>query len=165
MKKVILCFLLLLFFGCGSSGPTFKEMSNTIPQLSQEKIRLFFMRPDGFEYVMRDAPITLNDEDIGDLPNESFFYIDMAPKNLSMETSLWDVFGKSTLSFKPEAGGTYYIVVNPREESLEAFLKGGILGTIIESLNKKTGGAFAMDLIDEKTAKEMLTNLEFESEP
>ena len=164
MKKLF--FLLSLFlYGCGTSGPTYLQMAEQIPQISEDNYRIFFMRTDNFEYAGRDAPIEMNDEDAGDLPNGGFFYKDVNFQKVAIATSLWDVFGSSSLQFETEKGQTYYVLVTPREASVEAALTGGILGTVYESMNKKQGGAFALNLVNEESAKKILNELEYVEDP
>jgi hypothetical protein len=110
--------------------------------------------------TQRPTPINVDDKLVGNCPNGSFFYIDVAPKKLAVSSKLWDLYGTSTIKFTPQTGATYYIQIAPRDEQVTA-----AASTVEPDIDIQQGGAFSLHVIKEEAALRLLPELDYASTP
>lgn len=113
MKKYYLFILMLVSVGCATSNSSkigFEDAPR--PVLDDNKAIVYFMRQK-VNPSMRSPVILINDQKMGSLPNNSFFWVNIEPGNklISAEWS-WDTgAGNETFQIDIEAGKTYYLIL------------------------------------------------------
>lgn len=156
----VLTIICLLVTGCASIGPLYPEASKTIPQLSQDHVRVYFLRTNEHNlYLARNAAVTIGEKDSGACPKGGFFYRDLAPGRYIIKTDMWDLPGSCKLVLNAQSGEKYYFEITPRMKSWTTFLTTGFLGNAIEASSQDCSGAFAIVPIPEEEAVKKLSGL------
>jgi hypothetical protein len=95
----------LLVAGC-ASGPQYKEVAASIPTLSADQGRIYFIRSSSMEGAMLQPEIKLNSEVVGHSQVGGFFFVDKpaGQYTVSIKTEV-----EKTVSFALTAGQTRYV--------------------------------------------------------
>jgi len=161
MKHFLILTISCLFItSCASIGPLYPEASKSIPQLSRNQARLYFLRTNEHSlYLARNAAITIGENDGGACPMGGFFYRDLAPGKYVIKTDMWDLPGSCKLVLNAQEGDVYYFEITPRMKSWTTYLTTGFLGNAIEASSQDCSGAFAIVPIPEEEAVKKLSDL------
>lgn len=150
----------LLVTGCASLGPLYPEASKTIPKITQNQSRAYFLRTNESDlYLARSAAIKIGDNNGGSCPKGGFFYRDINPGKYIIKTDMWDLPGSCKLVLNATKGEVYYFEITPRMKSYTTFLTTGFLGNAIEASSQDCIGAFAIVPIPEEEATNKLSKL------
>ncbi|HIN87598.1 MAG TPA: DUF2846 domain-containing protein [Nitrospinaceae bacterium] len=160
LKKIVfglLVFTVLLSFGCAATGPKFHEL----PELSKapiSKSRVIFFRPDKFWYNYRNAYIKVNGNKIGEVQNAGYFVVDLDPGKNSIEAYAVASPGRYLVDVELVEGETTYFMVYISDVSVNAALRGGLIGQSIEfsKREKDKNGMFQMRVTLESEALPMI---------
>lgn len=124
-----------------AAGPGTPRATN--PGLSppaESLARLVFLRTqDSKLYILRSAPVYLDDRKIGNVGYGTWFEQEVTPARYRMTVRNWDSPGSCEVTMEAEAGKTYYLQIDPRDENFNAFVVGDIVGTL-------AGGNFLVEL-------------------
>ncbi|CAE6859444.1 hypothetical protein R75461_07903 [Paraburkholderia nemoris] len=119
----------LLAAGC-ASGPQYKEMAGSIPTLTADHGRIYFLRSNSIVGAAIQPQIKLNGTAIGHSKPGGFFYIDEPAGQYTVSTQTET---EKTVSFALDAGETKYVRTSV---SL-----GLLVGRVVPSLEEPDSGA------------------------
>jgi hypothetical protein len=121
----ILLLFAILTVGCATTGPTYSEMSDSMPSLSSEMGRIYIYRTSVFGAALQPG-VVLNGEVVGKAVPNGFFYVDCPAGNHEIVTST-EV--ERELSFTLDKGEIRYV----RLDVSIGFFVGHVYPNLIES--------------------------------
>jgi len=177
-RMSLLLLAALAMAACATAPPT--PRSTDVESLSPTEglARLVFLRThDSKLYLLRSAPVYLDDEKTGDVPYGGWFQRDVSPAQYRVTVRNWDSPGRCEVVIDAKADTTYYLQVDPRDENFGAFIAGDIAGAVAganvwvalatgmtvqaaESYVQACGGLFRLYPVDEASARAKLALLE-----
>jgi hypothetical protein len=170
--------MLLLTFGCASSGPRYAELWPDVEPVTEGYGRVVIFRTrDSVQYMLRGARLKVNDVERGALQIGEFRFYNLRAGEHRLSTDMWDVSGSCHVNISLEAGQTLYFQVDPRRanfwsfagpalavdllmESVSLSLATGLISGAAESYGKVCGGAFLLYPVDAESARQHLLELE-----
>ncbi len=174
-------FFLLVALAMAACTTVPDKLRGTNPELpppSEGFARLVFLRThDSKLYLLRSAPVYLEDQKIGDIPYGGWFQREVRPAQYRLTVRTWDSPGRCELVIDAKSDTTYYLQVDPRAENFGALVAGDIAATVAganvwvalatgvtlqaaESYVQACGGLFRLYPIDEASARGRLALLE-----
>ncbi len=120
MNKLLVCFLVLCCAGCATSNlgnVGFNEAPQGVPD--EETAIIYFMRQK-VNPSMRSPSIRINDQKVGTLSNNSFFWTRVTPGNVLISTEWsWDTgAGSETMQINIEPNKTYYLILKQLKQKI-----------------------------------------------
>ena len=151
--KAFLLYTAVLFAptGCAATGPSFTSVSQSIPTLSSNQARLYFMRDSSFMNSGLTARVRLNGVNVANLNMGGFVYADRPAGAVQIMIDAPLNTGDARKSINMEAGKTYYFLVSNNESNVIAGSFGGLIGALAEG-----GGRFVFAQISEASGLEQL---------
>lgn len=137
----------------------------TAPLESQARVqdarhaRIYFLRESTFVYAGGAVYLKVNGQEVGNVANGSYFFVDRPPGtyNVTLESPL--VPGRFAANLTVRAGGTYYLKIAPRTEHLFIGMAVGVVGQIIEASVVENSGAYSLTAMDTSSGAAMLASL------
>jgi len=152
IKPLFLISIVVLFIsGCAATGPSYTSIKSTIPQLTSEQARLYFLREGSFANSGLTARVNLNGTKVVDLNMDGFAYVDRPAGNVLIMIDAPLNFGEARQMFTVESGKTYYFLVANDSSNIMAGAIGGAIGAATQG-----GGRFMFYQIPEDMALEQL---------
>lgn len=177
-RGVLLLLTLLAMAACATAPATPRGTAVPLPSPAEGSARLVFLRVhDSKLYLLRNAPVYLDDQKIADIPRGGWSQHEVSPAKYRLTVRNWDSPGHCEVVIDAKAGATYYLQVDPRNESFGAFFAGDMAGAVAganayvalttglaaqaaESYGQACGGLFRLYPVDEASAQAKLTLLE-----
>lgn len=148
---LLMAAVIALVSGCAATGPSYTSIKTTIPQMTSDQARLYFLREGGFMNSGLTARIHLNGTQVADLNMDGFAYVDRPAGDVLIMVDAPLNFGEARQAFNIESGKTYYFFVANNFSNVMAGSFGGIIGAAAEG-----GGRFIFYRIPEKMALKQL---------
>jgi hypothetical protein len=112
-KTVLIVLLALLINGCASNAPKFNEAKINFDSVDPNNGRVYLYRPSKFLGGGVTPKLILNDTSIGEIEDESFFFIDRPEGEYHIESSVGALISNTNpenqLDFSLAKGETKYI--------------------------------------------------------
>jgi hypothetical protein len=152
IKSLLLIVVVVSFVsGCAATGPSYTSIKTTIPQLTSDQARLYFLREGSFMGAGITARVRLNGTHVADLNTDGFAYADSPPGNVLIMIDASLNPGEAKQTIKIESGKTYYFLVAPNSDRVMGGVLFGFIGAAAVG-----GGPFTFSRISEATALEQL---------
>lgn len=119
--------------GC-ASGPQYKDVASSIPNLKESQGRIYFYRPDSMFGAAVRPSVNLNGAAVGQSKPGGFFYVD-EPAGMYVVSTETET--EKTASFTLDAGETKYVRTS--------IGLGPLVGRIIPSLESSGEGSKALE--------------------
>lgn len=173
-KLYVLAFQLV--GACAASGPPYADVAGQLLDVPSEDSRIVFFRTrESTLYIARKARIAVDGDVAGFTAYGGFHYLDLQPGEHVIRADTWDSPGLCEVAVRLAPGETYYLQVDPRQESFWAFsagdtatsllgsgvfsVIGGLGAATLESYGKECAGAFRLYPVDSETARARLADL------
>ena len=155
----------LLLISC-TSTPTYKDFENNTQALDNNHIRVYFIRESKFVGMAVDYPFVIDASDKHEIPNGSFFYVDLNPGEHTITSKSALLPGKFTLKINGEPGSTYYVEITYRKNNFKAaatgMLVGPLLGWVVQADEAgKNNGPFQLIPLSKEQAVDLMQGLKF----
>lgn len=152
MKRFcVLLVTALMLCGCATSNSGKLSYQDAPKGEPDDKTAIIYFMRQKVNPSMRNPQILINDQKIGILPNNSFFWQRVEPGNKLIATEWsWDTgMGNNTLQIDIEAAQTYYLLLKQTGQVISAgfFVSGGFSSQFF--------------VIKEKTAQEFFAKLKY----
>jgi len=152
IKSLLLIVVVVSFVsGCAATGPSYTSIKTTIPQLTSDQARLYFLREGEFTNAGLTARVHLNGAKVVDLNMDGFAYADHQAGEVLIMIDASLNPGEAKQTIKIESGKTYYFSVSNNSDNVMAGALFGIIGAAAEG-----GGRFTFTRISEAKALEQL---------
>ncbi|MEA2994587.1 MAG: hypothetical protein QOG74_136 [Alphaproteobacteria bacterium] len=122
--------------------------------------RIYFLRGNSLLAIGGFTPeIQINGQKVGNLANNSYFFIDRAPGSYKVSTATTLAFGSYSADVVLLPGGVAYVELAPRAGAIMGSAIGGAAGGLIAASTSNNSGRFSLAVLDAKVGAAMLQQL------
>jgi Protein of unknown function (DUF2846) len=129
-RPLVAAFVCLMLAACAATTTALESQKK--PQ-GAHTARIYIFRPGGWSYSARTANVKIDGQDVGELANESYLFVDRPPGKHTIGLRMPLDFTATEHDVQVAAGRTYYFALNMRSLTM---VGGGAVMTIAEP---KTG--------------------------
>lgn len=152
-------FLSLLLPGCTATGARFEELRAKLESPPSDKVRLIVFREASFMGAARSPTIRVNGYPVCDLPNGSFFSVDVDPGEVLVSSETWDLPGVSSTSIVTKPRSLAYVRFRVETGRIVGGMFGGLIGYGIGAAASGSEGPFIFEVVEKNIAEESLKSL------
>ena len=166
MKRVLWSTFVSLLISSCASAPTYETYQKNVEALDNNHIRVYFIRESKFVGMAVDYPFDIDGKGKYEIPNGSFFYVDLNPGKHTITSQSALLPGKFTLKINGETGSTYYVEITYRENNFNTAAAGMIAGPLFSWVLQadeasKNNGPFQLVPLSEAQAVKLMHGLKF----
>lgn len=142
----------------GNSTAADETKTAPVTKANDQSQIIFLHMHKGPVLFPKGARILVDDTTMAFVEIGTYKIVSIPPGQYRVGVDLPDLVGKCELQLTAQSGNKYYFKVFPNSE-ITSFVEAGANTTVIEGDVKKCEGAFALQLLGENMAKNMMTRL------
>jgi len=155
LARAVVFGICLLLAACSTTS-----LESQIKTQEARQGRIYFLRGNSLLAIGGFTPeIQINGQKVGNLANNSSFFIDRDPGSYKVSTETTLDFGRYSVDVVLRPGGVAYVELAPHAGHIIASAIGGVAGGLIAASTSNNSGRFTLAVLDEKAGAAMLQRL------